>query len=403
MRALAPPVLLCLAWGLSVSVACLALSLPGTFDLVPLFMRREGIGTDAFTLPGALWLALALMVALTADALTRSALPRPAPAPSDLTVAARLAVTLNTVFLTVTILWIALAALRAGGPGALLALAGTDPLGARALMLDAKLFPGMRLIYAALPATGGLAAALLATGRLPARTARLCAVVLVLDAVALVLLPLVMSQRLLLLQFVIAAYVGACLVRSRLTGLRWLALGAALFLAVWTLREAATNPTLDRSALTIGGQKLAFYLVNDLCNAFRPLATPIAHTNGAVTLEGLSVLTGTGPLRTLATPQLAAAEGLRGGGAFPLLTAPYVDFGPVLGAAMIAVIAAALRLAFHAGQSGPVGAALYGQVAAGIALSPHSAYLLNQNLLFAVALLIVTGRLAAPRAGPVHA
>lgn len=400
MRALSPLSLLLICWSLTIAIALAALSLPKAFDLLPTFMAREDITPAAFTPLGALWLLTALAAWTVGDLAARSTLPRRRPRLSlpDLPRAAHLTFTVNLVLLGTTLLWITLTALQLGGFRQLLLLTAAEALTARDFLLQNKLFTGMRLFYAALPATGCLAAALLATGQLPRAPRTLCRLTLLLNATALTLLPIVMSQRLLLLQFTLSAYIVTCLVRRRLIALPWLITGAALFLIVWTLREALTNPSVTTEAFPVGLQKLAFYMVNDLWNAFAPLDANTPLTWGAVTLHGLSVLTFTDGLVAQAiAPLTPALDAIKGGGDFPLLTAPFVDFGPFGAALFLLVTGFALRLLFHRALATLLAAATYAQFGAALLFSSHGPYLLHQNLLASLLVIALICRLSRAR------
>ena len=296
--------------------------------------------------------------------------------------------------LGVTLAWVGLSAIQVGGIAALLRSAVADSLATRDLLLDNKLFTGMRLFYAALPATGGLTAALLAAGLEP-KPRHLCQLTLAANTVALLLLPLVMSQRLLLLQLLLAAYLGACLVRGRILGLRWVVLGVGIFLTLWIGREALTNPGMGDSATYIALQKLAFYMVNDMWNSFAPLSADIPHTWGLLSFEGAMVLTFTDGLFLPALePKMEALEAVLGGGEFPFFTSAYVDFNLVGGAILIALMAALFRVSFHAAQRSVLGAAIYAQVGAALLFSSHSVYVTHQNFLVSILLIAAILRLS---------
>lgn len=403
MAALSPVALLLACWTVTVWGAAVALSLPGAFDLVPLFMRREGIATPIFTSGGALWLVTALAVYVAADRATRAALPRFRLLACDVEAAARRVAVAHGVLLTILATWLAVAAAGAGGPGALVSLALSDPGAARSALLEAKLFPGMRLAYAALPATGAFAAALLPLSPDP-RTRRLCLSLTLSAVLALAILTVVLSQRLLLLQLLSSAWIGASLAAHKPARLRWIAMAAATFALGWAAREALTNPTVPTAGLPAAAQKLAFYLVNDLSNSLAPLAREIRHTFGAETFGGLTHLTlSTGEVDALLAPRLDALAPVRGGGEFSLLTAPYVDFGAAGGAATVAAFACAARLVYHRAPGHPGWAAAYGQVGGALLISSHSAYLAHHNLLVSLALIAALSPTTVPPGRTVNA
>lgn len=401
MRALSPISLVAICWGVTCAIAMAALALPGVFDLLPILMHREALTSAAFAPIGMAWLALAALVLVTGDLAGQCTLPpaRRFRAGRCLSRAAQLTFWANLALLGTTVLWVLLTARQVGGMTQLATIAMLDTLSARDLLLDNKLFPGMRLFYAALPATGCLAAAILSAGRgrLNRRARTLCIAVLVMNTAALAILPIVMSQRLLLLQFLLSAYLVSCLIRGRLFALPWVGAGAVLFLSVWIARESLTNPLLHRSGVDIGMQKLAFYFVNDLWNSFAPLLSDTPPTLGAVSLRGLMFLTFTdGFFDQLLATRLLALDDIRGGGEFSLFTAPYVDFGPI-GAALFLFLAGFLfRLLFHRGRQSLVWAAIYAQTGAALLFSSHGLYVTHQNFLFSLAVIALLMRLARP-------
>ncbi len=401
MRALSPLSLVAICWSATCLIAALALTLPDTFDLLSVLMQREALTADAFAPIGMAWLALAALVFATGDFACQTALPVPRPFAAGLTlpVAARITFWTNLALLSVTGLWVLLTARQVGGMMQLAGIAMLDTLTARDLLLDNKLFTGMRLFYAALPATGCLAAAILAAGHrnLPRQAHTLCLAVLILNTLALAILPLVMSQRLLLLQFLLSSYLVACLIRGRIFALPWVGFGATLFLSVWIARESLTNPLLHRSGIDIGLQKLAFYFVNDLWNSFAPLQTETPLTLGAVSLRGLMFLTFTdGMFDRMLAPRMLAIEEIRGGGEFSLFTAPYVDFG-IFGAALFLLFAGFIfRLLFHKSRQSLIWAVIYAQTGAALLFSSHGLYVTHQNFLFSLALIGLLMRFARP-------
>lgn len=402
---LSPPVLVVLCWALTFAIVGLSLSLPQVFDLVPVFMAREDITLAGFSYLGSLWIGLCFLVYLTADFGAKHSLPRARPfqIALDPNRAARLCFYVNTTFLGITAFWILTAANSVGGLNDLTALVYADSLAARDLLLQNKLFTGMRLFYAALPATGALAAVLL-TNRsamgLNRRNRRYCQIILVANLCALLVLPIVMSQRLLLLQFLMSSYAGVCMARGRVVGIGYLPLAMMLFLATWMLREAVTNPSTPGTVFNVGMQKLAFYFVNDLWNSYRPLNSEISHTLGLFSLRGVLFFSFTdGYFAQVLSERIVSIEDVRGGGDFSIFTAPYVDFGPFLGIAFVAGMAIVFRYTFWIGRQSVIGAVIYGQVAASLLFSTHGVYFTHQNFFFSVIVLGVLGRAAAPGPG----
>ena len=397
-----PISILALCWGITVTGAWVALAFPERFDLVAVFLLRQSITPGTLAPMGAVWLALALATWTVADRATAIALPAPRAFRVGIHPdrAARTVLWATLLCVGVTALWVVVSSRGLGGPIGLARLALDDPDSARDHLLRGKLFPGMRLAYAALPGTGAFAAALLALGGLTRGQRRACMVAVALSGLVLLLLPVVMSQRLLTLQFAISTYLAICLVRGRLLALGWLGLGAAAFAAVWIMREAITNPSIDRGMLDIALQKALYYTANDLWNSFEPLGRELRHTGGALTFSGLAVLTATDGLWSeMAADRLEALETMKGGGEFSLLTTAFVDFGVVGGTVEVAVFAVLFRLVWHAGL-GRFGAALaYSQIGAALFFSSHGNYVTHQNLLTSLGLIWVVlnlSRISAP-------
>lgn len=391
----APLPLMLLCWGVTGLVAITTLIWLDALPLVQVFLAREGLSLSAFTLTGLFWLIIGMMAYALGDRAALLTLPerRSFQPRLDLIRAAQLTFSVNFILLGVTGLWIATAALQLGGLSGLIRAVYEDSLTTRNVLLDNKLFTGMRLFYAALPATGCLAAALLATDALPTRSRRMCLITVFLNVIALFVLPIVMSQRLLLLQLLLSSYLAACLVRRRIFGLRWLGLGVALFLTLWVAREAITNPLHDGSAAAIAFQKLAFYVVNDTWNSMAPLAQPIPHTWGQLSFEGLSFLTLTDRyLQATMAPIMAELDAVLGGGEFPFFTSAYVDFGPVFGAVFICVFGFVFRIVYHLARQSLGWAAIYAQIGAALLFSSHSVYVTHQNFLFSILLLALIAR-----------
>lgn len=396
-----PPVLFLLVWSVAVVIALRVLARPEQNDLAHLFIGRHRLDLDAFAAGPILWslilagaLGLGYAMAGVGLGLRRSGAQVDRPDTVSAGVMAGRVFWVNAAFLGVTALWVGMTMEAAGGLSAYVALAGIDPLGARDLLLDGKLFTGMRLLYAGLPATAALAAALLARGGLGPVARAACVAVLAVNLVSLFLLTLVMSQRLLVMQLVVASFVAASVARGRLVAL-WLApLAVLVFAGGWLGREAITNPDLARSAGDIAAQKFAFYVVNDLWNTVRPLAGDVPLAGGLFSFQFVYLFTLTNEAVYGAQADLIArlAE-YRGGGEFSLLSAPFVDFGPLGAAAYLVTYGAIVRLLWHrAGQS--LGdAAIYGQAAVAVMLSVHANFAASQDFVFAILVILAITRL----------
>lgn len=398
MRHVVSPLnLMLICWTSSGLAALLTFANIDQLELVRTFMAREQLDIAAVTWTGVIWQVLGLAIYALADTMTRLSLPGSGPFLTrlDLNTAARLTFYVNLCFVSVTLGWIISAATQTGGLANLANAVYIDSLSTRDLLLENKLFTGMRLFYAALPATGGFAAGLLACMGLSKRARRMCTLTLGVNAVMLFVLPIVMSQRLLLLQFLLSAYLAACLVRGHPFGLHWIGMGLGLFLGLWMVREVITNPTLSHSALEVASQKLAFYVVNDMWNSLAPLSRNIPHTNGALTFEGLSFLTFTDGYFQNANPsKIPELNAVLGGGEFPFFTTAFVDFGPLMGMALVALFAVIFRLVFQRACGSLGWAVIYGQIGAALLFSSHSVYVTHQNFLFSIVIIAGISRLS---------
>lgn len=260
-RALSPTTLILICWVATYAIAGVTLANLGRFDLVALFMSRENLDVSAFTRAGAIWIILSILVYFAGDMAARVSLPiqNKVMTSFDLERAATTVFFVNLVLISITGLWIILSAANLGGLVNLAAMAYTDSTGARDVLLGNKLFTGMRLFYAVLPANGCMAAAILTMALykpLSQKARILCIITLSMNVIALFVLPMVMSQRLLLFQLLISSYLVTCVLRQRIAGLGWLAVASLLFLTTRVLRESVTNILIQRSALDIGVRSL---------------------------------------------------------------------------------------------------------------------------------------------------
>ncbi len=392
-----PPVLFATVWVFACLIAWRVLARPDQNDLAHLFIARHRLDLSAFAAGPMVWAlvlvgALGLGYALAGLGLGPANAPR-APGLSPNAMARRL-FWVNTLFLGITVVWVALSMQAAGGPQSFFRLIGSSPLAARDLLLDRKLFTGMRLLYAGLPATAALAAALLVRDGLDRNARLLCAAILALNLVALFLLTLVMSQRLLVMQLVVSTFVAASLSRGRLLALWTIPLATLVFALGWTLHESLTNPGLFRPVTEIASQKFAFYAVNDLWNTARPLIGDAPRGHGLFTFQFALFFTLTdGIVYAAHADQLDTLLAFRGGGEFSLLSAPFVDFGPLGAAAYLLAYGALMRLLWHRATQGPGDAAIYGQAATAILLSVHSNFVASQDFVFSVLVILAITRL----------
>lgn len=393
MTGLSPAWLISLTWAGAFVICAIGLMSLHQTEMIALFLEREHIQLEAFTPITGLWLATALCAFWLGTVLPRT--PDTQPRVYQLNrVFARFAI-VNLGCLVTTATWLLV---TAGGPGGLMAWvqqALQDTLAARDGLLANKLFVGMRLLYATLAPLTCVGVVLLATGHLTRSARHLCWALLFGNLFVLLVLPLVMSQRLLLVAGAAGAYLSLSLYTRRARGLGWVLLGALAFALLWTGREWLTVRGLEANILAISAQKLAFYVINDMWNAVAVVAEPAPRTLGAVSLNGAAIILGLSEAWSSAMPDsLAATEALRGGGTFPLLTAPFVDFGPVGAVLTLIALGYICQSAYMRAPGDLRGAVIYGQIGAALLLSAHSPYLLHQNVLVGIAL---TAWICAPQ------
>ncbi|WP_282096388.1 oligosaccharide repeat unit polymerase [Epibacterium ulvae] len=405
LNPISPVVLLTLMWTITVAMASLPFLFPESFDIVyQLIAKQAGLNLDDFGWLGAAWLTIAFLIFVLASVITGYCLPQPKAFDFDINLnsAAQAAIITNAVFLLVTMLWVVVTASRVGGFNNLILMAQMDNQLLRDHLRSNTLFTGMRVFYASLPATGCMCMVIFSVGRksggLKKNFARLCALSFALNLVALLLLPIVMSQRLLLLQLLMSTYFAVCMINRKLVGLHYVPIAIGLFLTTWVLRESLTNPNINASALEIAFEKLVFYFVNDLLNSFIPLNYEFDHTLGVFTFKFATYFTFTDQyFAQVMSERLAVVSTLRGGGEFPIFTMPYVDFGPIGAAVYIAGLAIISRLIFHKGTENFTWAAVYGQFGGGYVLCTHTLYFSNTNFAAMIMVCLFVGSFAKRR------
>ncbi|WP_417690096.1 hypothetical protein [Roseibium sp.] len=401
---ISPVCLLLFMWVVTIFFGTLPFAFPETFRLALYFLARQGMTPDDFTVMGAAWLLVALSVFVVSSVAIAVALPTPGPFDTsiDFNKAAQITFSLNLLFLVVTFLWVFASAAKMGGFRAMIILVQLDALEAREALLDNKLFTGMRVIYASLPATGAMAAAILAAGRKTGLLApverRMATLTFTMNLIVLLLLPIVMSQRLLLLQLIMAAYFSVCMVHRKLVGRKYIPIGLGLFMMTWIGRESLTNATIEASGIEVGIQKLFFYFTNDLLNSFMPINEQFDHTLGYFSFKFITYFTQTeGILRDVLAERLEAMGKIRGGGSWSILTMPYVDFGAVGASIYIAALAALSIVVFHKGTENVIWAAIYGQFAGAYVLCTHAMYFSHTNFFAMMVICSLIGKYAGRR------
>jgi oligosaccharide repeat unit polymerase len=391
-----PLMILAVTWTLSLTIAVVLLQNPERYDLAHFFVGQHHLDLGSFSARAGARLALLAAVFVLGYAVAGLSLPttrndsREAFEPEK---AVRILWWINLVFIGITFVWVLVTARQLGGISGMILLVRQDAYLAREILIENKLFTGMRLFYAALPATGCLAAVMFANRRqmpLSRKAAITCVTIVLVNLAILVVLPIVMSQRLILLQYVISVHVAVCMIRGRIVAAWLMPVATLLFLLTWVLHEAVTNPDINRSAMDIAAQKLGFYIINDLWNSFRPFDIDLPHTYGLFSFQFVMFFSLTDvQILDMMGERIAALQDARGGGEFSLFSAPYVDFG-FLGAALyLFVIGGLVRYAFHRGRDQVLWAAIYGQVANALVLSVHVNFFGSQDFVFSILVMML--------------
>ncbi len=361
-------------------------------------MQLNGITFD-FPVVGIAWIILCLVLVMVLGFATTRPIPHRAQVvghPRDLSSAVTLAAFLHVVITVVVILWITLGALSVGGFGRLMAFAAEqETYAAKEAILDQKLFPGMRLLYTGLIGLGLFGACVFAVNlQSPERIRRdmrLGLGMFLASIVALSLLPLFLSQRILLVQMVLSTFVGVSMVSGRPFHFRYGVLLAGLLFVVWSLREAVTVGVWasDYSAARVGGEKLLYYMVNDFYNAVTPFASDFAHTYGVYCFKvRVFFAPFKGAIDAALADRILETEQLRAGGVFPAFTAPYVDFswGGIL---FVIALILLFSWAYNRAHSSFTFAVIYGQLGGAMLLMPHTGWYSHQNFAFNIMLILL--------------
>lgn len=300
--------------------------------------------------------------------------------------------------LVVTVLWIFVAAASVGGFSRLLQMAQENSYEARQLLLENKLFVGMRLLYASFTGTGAYGAYVLAyhmrTGTITAKERRRAIFVFVTSAIVLFLLPIIMSQRILLFIMVISSYVGSVIITGRFVGAKYMPVAVVFLFFGWSIPDYITltqTTNINTSIPELGFQKIIFYFSNDLFNSLQPLSVEIEHTYGVFSTQFIQAFTLTLKyFREQFADVFRTYDDIIGGGTFPMFTAPYIDFG-VFGLIFIAFVAFVQTVVFEKGKNDARYAIIYGPIGASLILGSHFAYYTHQNFWMCIFLFIATG------------
>lgn len=362
--------------------------------------EAENLREDATAL-SFVWLGLAFSAfgAGCWVATTRPVLPTKFPEWSDDKAIRALSYAFGFVAL-VAFLWVGLTVIQVG-PGRLISLANSNNSYAREVILNGS-FPGGRLISNGFMGIAVFSAMFIAMPRSrPLRPERriLAIFFLLISLAYLGLIPILTAGRINFFAAVIASYVAICMVRKRFYGIAYIPVALSLLAVVWGAKQYFTlRHVLDVSLFDQVTQGILFYLYNDTLNALNVVGNHAdSYTLGWNSLRFLFFFTFTdSEILTATAFQRAHLAQYMGGGEFPLLTAPYADFG-VFGILVVIVFGFLCQSAYRVARRNPPMAALYGFVFAGLVLSIHSSYLTLQDPVFSMILVALLVKASSQR------
>jgi hypothetical protein len=395
---LSPAPLIVVSWFFTIVGVMFGYAARNDLPVMVRTMELNGIDFD-FPVAGMVWIGVCLLVVFVFGLASMRPISRDARAiesPEDLSRAVRIAAVGHAAIVLVVIAWVIAGAAQVGGFDRLIAMAAEqETYEARDIILANKLFPGMRLLYTGLISLGIFGACVFAANlKSPSRIRsdmRIGAAMFLASTVTLSILPIFLSQRILLVQMVLSTFVAVSMVAGRPFHLRYAAVLSALLFAVWSLREAVTvGPwASDYSAARIGGEKLAYYLVNDFYNAVKPFSTEIEHTFGFYSFNFLLYFsTVEDVIREAFADRISAVEQMRAGGVFPAFTAPYVDFS-WMGVFFIVALVLFFTWVFNRAHRSFTLSVIYGQIGGALLLTPHVAWYTHHNFIFNVLLTLI--------------
>jgi hypothetical protein len=394
---LSPGPLVAIAWLFTIAGVTVGYVLRDSLPVMARTMSLNGFGFH-FPITGMIWIGLSLLMFLVLSLAATRPLPRTLPAfrPADLSLSLRLAALVHAFIVLVVVVWVLLGARSVGGFDRLIALAAEqETIAAREAILDNKLFPGMRLLYTGLGCLGVLGSCVFAVNIRSEDRIRNDMLIglgmFLVSVVVLSILPIFLSQRILLIHMVLSTFVAVSLVSGRLFHVRYGLVLMALLLTVWSLREAVTvgEWASEHSSARIGLEKLIYYLVNDFYNAVIPFSTDFPHTFGLISFNFIVDYSPfSGAIYTAGADRLDAVHAMSAGGAYPALTAPYVDFS-WMGIALTAALALVFSWVFNRAQRSFAFAVVYGQIGGALLLGPHSAWYSNPNFTFNILLTLL--------------
>jgi oligosaccharide repeat unit polymerase len=299
------------------------------------------------------------------------------------------------------IYWTALAVIEVGSLSSFIELTYRRWHAVRRLWPDQKPFVGARLLYAALIsvvifATSGISLTrkLQSNKDLDADYIR-WALLLLTGILPVMILPILISQRILLATALIAAIVVYTLISPDGISLRYPTFGFLVGFGVWTSQEVvragfSTGSVVNSIVYSVN--KLLFYFTNDIGNLHRGLTLASEKTFGFLSFNFIfQYLFIEGKIRDLYFDDFYSNLGsYKGGGTLTALGTPFVDFG-AFGLILLFIWGYVAQVMYLRSSQSVLCAQIYGLIAASIILSWHAAIWSIPFFWLNIALLIIFG------------
>jgi oligosaccharide repeat unit polymerase len=302
---------------------------------------------------------------------------------------------IHSLLLLLTTVWIAMSIGQLGGISGFLHSMSVDPLIARDIFRDNKLFKGMRLFYAGMVGTAIYAFAILGYNARRKMLTKMqliaCLYVIITSVILFAFLPAVMSGRIYVFYIFLAGYFAACFIYKGLVWKKYLPIGFVILALVWGMKVFFTSDDFQEIGIFSSSfQNFLFYYLNDMMNAITPLNyDDLPKTYGIETFQFLTEYTFTDSyFKNLLGSNIHFVRALKGGGEFPILTMPYIDFG-LYGLIILLVYGWIFGNLFNAALYNQRIGVIYGLVVASVALSNHHVFFSQINFWFILFLIYI--------------
>jgi len=300
--------------------------------------------------------------------------------------------------------WTAVAIFQVGSLSSFLSTLVQSWHDIRNLWPNQKPFTGARLLYTGLIGVVIFAASGIgltefssegeSDSELPSNS-RAWLVILTLGLVPLMILPLLVSQRILLATAITGGIAAYTATSDRGISLKYPVGGLLTGMTVWTSQEvirAGLSTETIGGSIRYGVSRLLLYFTNDVGNLHRGIKHVSGHTYGTESFSFvLSYLFIKDEIKGEYFQSVYRELSLYiGGGGFTGLGVPYLDFG-VFGLILVLIWGYASQSFYIKAKSDIISAQIYGLLASSIVLSWHTSILSNPLFWFNASLLIVFG------------